>query len=355
MREKIRRILDKRPGRRQEPEKVLEQAIQGLPRITNETVAEHREAVLSSARKYIYPLKHSAHRVVIISSTLLVCLVVAFFSYCVVALYKFQSSSSFIYRVTQVIPFPVAKAGSRYVSYESYLFELRHYVHYYQTQQQVDFSSESGRQQLAEFRQQAMNIVIDDAYVKEIAAEHHIVVTNAELQNAINLVRSQNRLGSNNQAFEDVLQEFWGWSIADFKTELQEQLLAQKVVFTLDVGTHNRAEAVYQQLQQGADFATLVKQYSDDTSTKNDGGDYGFNISQTDPNLPPQVTAALFKLKPGQISSIINTGTSLEIVKLESVSGSEVTAAHIEFNFVPIGTYINPLRAEFKPETFISP
>ena len=59
MKQKIKQVLAKRPKRRQSPERSLEQAIRGIPRITNETVAEHREEVLSSARKYIYPLQHS--------------------------------------------------------------------------------------------------------------------------------------------------------------------------------------------------------------------------------------------------------------------------------------------------------
>src|SRR5688572_10428868 len=162
MKDKVTRILKKRPKvlrKKQDAAGASEGS--GIPRITNETVAEHREEVLSSARKYIYPLQHSKHRVVIISISLLVAVIVGFFTYCLLALYKFQSSNTFIYRISQIIPFPVANAGGRMVAYENYLFELRHYIHYYQTQQKVDFSSESGKQQLAEFRKRAMDRVVD--------------------------------------------------------------------------------------------------------------------------------------------------------------------------------------------------
>ena len=53
----------------------------------------------------------------------------------------FQSTSGFIYDVSLVVPFPVAKAGPNWVSYESYLFELRRNMHYYQTQQQANMGS----------------------------------------------------------------------------------------------------------------------------------------------------------------------------------------------------------------------
>jgi len=355
MKERVKRILKKRPRlRKKAPEQSLDQAIQGIPRITNETVAEHREEVLSSARKYIYPLQHSAHRVVIISISLAIVVIVGFFAYCLLALYNFQSSSTFIYRITQVIPFPVAKAGSRYVAYENYLFELRHYIHYYQTQQRVDFNSESGKQQLTEFRKRAMDRIVDHAYVKVLAKEHNISVSSRELDDAIRLLREQNRLGSNDQVFEDVLKEFWGWSVSDFKRELKQQMLAQKVVSTLDTETHEQAKQVYERLQQGEDFATLAKQFSDDTTTRDNGGDYGVAISQSDRDLPASVIDALFRLKPGETSQIINTGASLEIIKLSQQEGTKVRAAHITFAFKSINDYIGPLKEKEKPRLFIS-
>jgi hypothetical protein len=48
-------------------EERVDEALSNVPRITNDTVAEHREEVLSSARRFIYPLQHSKHSVVRIS------------------------------------------------------------------------------------------------------------------------------------------------------------------------------------------------------------------------------------------------------------------------------------------------
>lgn len=355
MNAKIKHIMSKRPGRKSKDEPAkIEQAIQNIPRITNETVAEHREEVLSSARKYIYPLKHSAHKVVIISSSLFAVAVVTFFTYCLLAVYKFHSTSTFIYRICQVIPFPVAKAGPHYIAYENYLFELRHYIHYYQTQQKVDFSSDSGKQQLAEFRKQALDSVTNDAYVKQLAKQHSVSVSDQELNDAITLVRDQNRLGGSDQVFEDVLKEFWGWSVTDFKRELKQEMLAQKVVATLDTGTQSRAKQALAQLQGGADFAAIAKQVSDDKITKDNGGDYGIAIDKSDRDLPPQVIDELFKMKPGQTSGIVTTSTGLEILQLKETDGTKVRASHIMFNFKPIGTYTQPLRDKEKPHDFIS-
>lgn len=357
MKHKIKKLLAKRSLRRtsDEPEKSLEEAIHNLPRITNETIAEHREEVLSSARKYIYPLKHSLHRVVLISTVIFAVLVTMFFAYCMFSLYKFNSTSTFVYRVTQVVPFPVAKAGSHWVSYENYLFELRHYIHYYQTQQKVDFNSTRGKQQLDAFRKVALESVINEAYVKELADKHKVSVSDKELNDEIALLRSQNRLGGSDQVFEDVLREFWGWSMDDFKRELKSQMLAQKVVSVMDQGTHDRARSVVSQVQGGADFAALAKQYSDDVGTKAVGGDYGFAIDKTNRDLAPQVVDALLKLKANEVSGIVETPFGLEILKVREVDGNTVRASHILLEFKPTDTYIQPLRDKEKPRQFIHP
>jgi parvulin-like peptidyl-prolyl isomerase len=316
------------------------------PRITNETVAAHREEVLGSARKYIYPLQHSRHSIVKISAAIFGAAILVFVVFCLLAFYKFQSEGSFVYDVSRVVPFPIAKAGPSYVAYENYLFELRHYVHYYQTQQKLDITSASGKQQLASFKKQALQQVIDAAYVKQLASKNHISISNSEIDAEINLVRAQNRLGSSNQVLSDVLKQFWGWSIDDFRRELKQQLLAEKVVSTLDSDTHARAESVLTQLQQGGEYTKLAAANSDDPSTKANGGQYGFAIDQQNRDVPPQIVAALYQLQtPGQVSPIVNTGGTLELVKYIQASDDKRQAAHIAFNFKPITTYLDPLKA----------
>jgi parvulin-like peptidyl-prolyl isomerase len=332
----------------------LREALESLPRITNETVTEHREEIISKARKYIYPLEHSKHRVVLVSTSLLCAAIIIFFVYTGLALYRFQSYSTFLYDVTQVIPFPIAKAGSDYVAYENYLFELRHYIHYYQTQQKIDFSTVAGQQQLDSFKKQALQQVIDNAYIKQLSAKYNVSVSDADVNNEVNLLRQQNLIGNNNQVFADVLNQYWGWSISDFKRELKQQLLAQKLVSTLDTSTHQRAQAVLTELQGGADFATVAQQSSDDTTTKGNGGQLGFLVSKNNQDLAPQTVNQLFNMQPGQLSGIINIGTGLEIVKVLSVQNGQIQAAHILFNFQPISTYLNPIKNQENPHTYVS-
>jgi parvulin-like peptidyl-prolyl isomerase len=262
------------------------------------------------------------------------------------ALYKFYQYNTFLYRITQVVPFPIARADGAFVNYESYLFEVRHRVHYFETQQQANFNDPANRQQLLAFRKQSLNQVINEAYVKKLAASNKVSVSDKEVDSRINEVRDQNRLGSNNKVFADVLRSYWGWSIGDFKRSLKQEILAEKVVAKLDVPDTQRANAVLAQLRAGADFSTLAKQASDDAATKAAGGDYGFGITRTNPNIPPSVISELFKLKPGQVSNVINTGATLEVLKVTQSDGTTLTASHISFNLKDINVYINGLKAK---------
>ena len=340
--------------RKRSTEDKFSEALKDVPRITNETVAEHREDVLSSARKFIYPLQHSKRHVVRNSILILVAVIVAFFAYVTLSLYKFQSTSGFMYGVTRVVPFPVAKVGDSWVSYESYLFELRRNMHYYHTQQQTDFSSKSGKDQLALLKKQAMNQTIEDAYVKQLAKENGVSVSSKEVDNQVALVRQENRLGNSDRVFNDVLKQFWGWNQNDFKRELRQQLLQQAVVAKLDTQTNDKAESALKQLQGGADFANLAKQSSQDQNTAANGGAYAAPITPTSRDVAPIVTASLFKLKAGQVSGLINTGYTLEIVKVLDATQNSVQAAHIQFNFKPISDFTKPLRKQEPPKIFIS-
>lgn len=324
-----------------------------IPKITNSSVAEHREDVLRRARRRARPVLHSRKRIVKLSVGIAVTAVVFFLIYSGLALYKFQSTSSFIYGVTRVIPFPVGIADGRFVSYESYLFDLRHNMHYYQSQQNVNFKTESGQRQLKVLKQRSLDQTIDRAYVAKLAAKHGVRVLPTEVNDQVDIARKQNRLGASNAVFQSVLKDFWGWSVADFKHELRLELLDQKVAAALDVDTTKRAQSAYQMLQKGADFTKLAAAVSDDTSSKAKGGSYGFTITKSNRDLSPLVVQTLFSLNKGQHSGVIDTGYTLEIVKVVKIDGQKLEAAHMTFNYKDISAYTSPLRKQHTPTTYI--
>ncbi len=73
------------------------------------------------------------------------------------------------------------------------------------------------------------------------------------------------------------------------------------------------AEVLLQQLKQGADFAALARQHSQDPATAKSGGDLGFFSRDT---MEASFEKAAFALKPGELSGVVQTPYGFHIIKV---------------------------------------
>jgi peptidyl-prolyl cis-trans isomerase D len=77
-----------------------------------------------------------------------------------------------------------------------------------------------------------------------------------------------------------------------------------------------RALSVLEKARGGQDFSQLAKEYSEDTSTKNEGGDLGyFSKGQ----MIKSFEEAAFNMEKGQISDLIKTTYGYHIIKVEDI------------------------------------
>ncbi|HEY7898578.1 MAG TPA: peptidylprolyl isomerase [Gemmatimonadaceae bacterium] len=93
-----------------------------------------------------------------------------------------------------------------------------------------------------------------------------------------------------------------------------------------------QAESILVQLRKGADFAEMAKKYSMDPSTKDVGGDLGWNRrggSPGQPALVPAFEAMMFSLRPGELSPLVRTSYGYHIIRVDRVQPGEVKARHI--------------------------
>jgi len=74
------------------------------------------------------------------------------------------------------------------------------------------------------------------------------------------------------------------------------------------------AEDVLAQLQDGADFAELVTEYSDDAGSKTRGGNLGFFTRGQ--MVPPFEEAAFALSEPGELSGLVKSDFGYHIIKL---------------------------------------
>lgn len=81
-----------------------------------------------------------------------------------------------------------------------------------------------------------------------------------------------------------------------------------------------KAEKIYDELKGGKDFAEAAKEYSDDRSNKDRGGDLGAFARGM---MVPEFEQAAFALKPGEISKPVKTPYGWHIIKVEKL-GREI-------------------------------
>lgn len=322
-----------------------------IPRITNDTVSKHREEVIAGAKKYIYPLQHSRHKIVLVSVSLLLALVIGFSTYLLLSLYKFQSTSTFIYQVTKVVPLPFARVNGSFVPYEEYLFDLRHLIHFFEEKGGVDFESEQGAQQLVEEKKKIRDVVVNNAYANSIAREKGITVTEQDVDDQINTLKKLGLLGSEPAVFEEVLRSNYDWSVADFRRSIKQQIVNAKVVQALDPSVRQEADRVLAELQNGKDFALAAIEYSDDPSTRENGGNLG--IVDDNKAYLPKAYEALTNMKEGDISGVIARNDSLVIVKHLGFEGDKIKAAQIEFEYKDLAEYLNDYKAKDPAKVYI--
>ncbi len=85
----------------------------------------------------------------------------------------------------------------------------------------------------------------------------------------------------------------------------------------------------YKQLveSKSSTFEQLAKLYSEDPGSKDRGGEY--EINRKDKSWDPSFIAAAFRLKEGEISSVIKTKFGYHIIQMEQRNGDEAIIRHI--------------------------
>ncbi len=88
----------------------------------------------------------------------------------------------------------------------------------------------------------------------------------------------------------------------------------------------DRTEALRLRVKGGEDFSTLARLYSQDPGSAREGGDLGF-VDRG--GLVKEFAATAFKLKPGELSQVIETEFGFHVLQLVERRGETVNVRHI--------------------------
>ena len=227
----------------------------------------------------------------------------------------------------------LARINGVEISKDTYLNELRQQIQQVTTQYSLDWNDADNQSLLGTFQDQVLQQMINEELAQQLAAAEGITVTAAELEvertAAISSVVESGQYAS----WEDFLASM-GWAEADLQEQINIYLLYQKLGVAhggpeeaeqihaahILVTTEQTGTLVLEQLQAGATFADLAKEYSTDTGTSEQGGDLGWFPRGV---MVTEFEDAAFALEVGQTSGLVVTDYGYHII---TVLGKEVRA-----------------------------
>lgn len=311
-------------------------------RITNETVAEHRELILAGGRRFKYPVQYARHRLVF--NTIIISIVAAVI---IVAigwwqLYLAQNTSVFLYSVTKVLPLPVASVDGQPVLYSDYLMKYLGDMRYLGQQELVSLNSADGRRQLQHYKQQDMQDAIANAYSAKLAKNLNLSVSDGEVAASLKLQRQSTNGEESQQTQDAAYLEFYGWSPDEYTHVLKNTLLRQKVAFAIDDNASKLANSIVSQLKlAGSNMQAIV------AATNTTGGNkimYGADGWVSRSNNDGGLASEASKLSRGQISSLqkLTTGQGYYFVRLLDSNATQVNYEYIQ---IPLTVFSQDLAA----------
>jgi peptidyl-prolyl cis-trans isomerase C len=228
-----------------------------------------------------------------------------------------------------------------------------------------DTSTDEGQESLEQGRALVLEMMINQVLIEQAAQAAGVTVSDEELDTTIQTLREE----TGEEAFQQWLTD-QGMSLEEFRVRLRSDMIATQMANRaveavpthsehvharhILVNTEEEARQILSQLQAGDDFVSLARTYSQDTSTRDTGGDLGF----FPPGIltSPEVEAAAFALQPGQFSDVIQSSMGYHIVQVvERVPDMEIDPENLRLLREKASrAWLEELRAAATIERFVA-
>ncbi len=324
-------------------------------RITNDTVAEHREKILAGGRRYKYPLQYVKHKLVINAiivafSALVVLLALGWWQ-----LYIAQNSSTFFYRITQAVPLPVGSIDGTSVRYSDYLLYYRPSESYLSKYSDIKINSDDGRTQLEYMKRESLDRAIADAWARKIAKDKGLSVSSEEVTEAITALRVADNSSLSLDAVNASAQLLLGSTEQDTRDLLYNSLLRGKAAFAIDENAKEAVGWVQQAIKSGqTDMTKIAEQVNKDHPDSVQYGITGLLGNKT--TFSGLKVSDIAKFKPGEIQDVMMTPTDdgYYFINVLEKSDTEVSFAYIRVPLTKFKEQISQLRQDGKIDEYIS-
>lgn len=189
-----------------------------------------------------------------------------------------------------------------------------------------------------ELNTQIADQIIENELLRQQAIKYKIKVTKADIDQAYNEMADKveksyegtDEAGNGKEKIKEMLKKMYGMTEKDFRSLIKSQLRAEKIqkeVFVQVQARHilikdeNKAKDVLEQVKKGEkSFEDLAKEFSEDSGSKDQGGDLGWFGRGM---MVKEFEDAAFSIEKGKISdNLVKTDFGFHIIKVEDRKGT---------------------------------
>ena len=231
-----------------------------------------------------------------------------------------------------------------------------------------NFSPKEAREKAESERRNLLQQMIDQLILVYEARRQGITVTEPEIQEYLNAIKSQAGISSDEEFVKELRKQ--GYTLREYRDEVRKRIMADKLLTQELAGktevsdeeverfyqehkdqiksaseekihlrhifiklpfsdeerrkAHERAVEAYKKLNSGEKFESVAQSYSDSKQIK-----LGSFKAQELQMLNPDIYSAALKLKPGEYSKPIESPTGYHIIRLDSRSSDELEISDI--------------------------
>lgn len=236
------------------------------------------------------------------------------------AIYFFGADNKLTRKTATYVPYPVALWGTSFITENKLKNQLDSARRFYENQDftelgmRVDFATEDGKKRLKIKEKNILNKLIETKLIENEAKKRGIVINEEDVSQAVS--RKMQEYGSEDY-LKSNLEKLYGWTIADFEENIVKPDMYKEKLFE-NIKTNDQTmlaakakiDLALKELKEKKDFASVAEKYSEGESAKNSGELGWFARSE----MLPEIAQAVFSLKKGEQSEIIESSLGYHIV-----------------------------------------
>lgn len=316
-----------------------------------EKVEERREEVLAKGRKFKYPLQWTKHRIVVNTILISLVMIALVVTGGWLALYKFGMTDDLLFRVTKILPVPVANVDSENALFSDYIMLYRSSMTSIERQSGSQFDEASLADLRLKYKRAALTDTESYTYAIKLAKEQGITVSNEDVAQEFDRHLKIGGIDRSEDAFLKIISDNFGLDKSEYERMLYLSLIKSAVEAKIDTKASDLASKVESILKQNNnDYGAVAAELGDQIVYEETGG------LVDSKNIDGGRATEAFKLEPGQSSGrfVSMNGDGYYFVKLLNKTDTQVNFASIRIPFTEFKKRFDALKNDNKITEYIT-